>query len=135
MQSLSWPRVSFMACVSHMPVLHSILSVSIISSLCADVLRYYIFDEILLYVISTWIPRNSELTLRQRSKVVTAFDSNGYYLQISNPFGGAGSSPAVVAFLLLAICRQADRWNLSSFLFCLAQSFTYRVIYLFFSLS
>ena len=28
--------------------------------------------------------------------MVTAFDSNGYYLQLSNPFGGAGSSPAVV---------------------------------------
>jgi hypothetical protein len=34
----------------------------------------------------------------QRSKVVTAFDSN-VHNTISNPFGGAGSSPAVVAFL------------------------------------
>lgn len=30
--------------------------------------------------------------------MVTAFDSNGYCLQLSNPFGGAGSSPAVVDF-------------------------------------
>jgi hypothetical protein len=37
-----------------------------------------------------------QFSTRQRSKVVTAFDSNVPTLQISNPFGGAGSSPAVV---------------------------------------
>ena len=100
-----------------MPVLHSILCFDHFQP-CADVVQYCMFDRNELYVISTWIPWNSELVLRQRSKVVTAFDSNGYYLQISNPFGGAGSSPAVVAFVfLLVICRQTDVWNPSPFLF------------------
>ena len=45
-----------------------------------------------------------QFSTRQRSKVVTAFDSNGHpYLQISNPFGGAGSSPANVGFLFFLL--------------------------------
>ena len=45
----------------------------------------------------------TQFSTRQRSKVVTAFDSNVSILQLSNPFGGAGSSPAVVDSFAFAL--------------------------------
>ena len=56
-------------------------------TLYLDVCGVYVIESD-IHLIWSW----------QRSKVVTAFDSNVPTLQISNPFGGAGSSPAVVAY-------------------------------------
>ena len=60
-----------------------------------------------------------QFSTRQRSKVVTAFDSNVPTLQISNPFGGAGSSPAVVdSFTFARGLAYSIPWIRVEFHFC-----------------
>lgn len=51
--------------------------------------------------------------------MVTAFDSNVPTLQISNPFGGAGSSPAVVdSFTFARGLAYSIPWIRVEFHFC-----------------